>query len=259
MKKVLLFFALMLSASMTFAQTAIVAHRGFWTCEEAVKSQNSIAALKCAQKEGFWGCELDLHITSDGVVIVNHDNNIGDKLIWDTPYSELRNELLPNGECRPTFEEYLREAVDQPQTKLVIEFKIQKNYLKEDELVHKTFDILKEYNMYDPERVMFISFSLNSCILIAREAPEFDNQYLYGNRTPEFLHALGINGIDYHYGVFEKNPDWVKRAHKLGMKVNVWTVDDAKIMKKFKGVEAITTNYPLVTREILGKSELKND
>ena len=35
-------------------KTDIVAHRGFWNCEEAGYAKNSIAALRCAQEAGFW-------------------------------------------------------------------------------------------------------------------------------------------------------------------------------------------------------------
>jgi glycerophosphoryl diester phosphodiesterase len=31
----------------------VVAHRGYWNCEEAGFARNSLAALECALKEGF--------------------------------------------------------------------------------------------------------------------------------------------------------------------------------------------------------------
>ena len=36
--------------------TRIVAHRGFWNCEEAGYAKNSIASLKCAQQAGDNAC-----------------------------------------------------------------------------------------------------------------------------------------------------------------------------------------------------------
>ena len=53
-------------------KTGIVAHRGFWNCEEAGYAKNSVAALRCAQEAGFWGSEFDVNMTSDGVLIVYH-------------------------------------------------------------------------------------------------------------------------------------------------------------------------------------------
>ena len=60
-------------------KVAIVAHRGFWKSEAGGMSENSIASLKAAQDNGFWGSECDIHITADDVVIVNHNNDIGGK------------------------------------------------------------------------------------------------------------------------------------------------------------------------------------
>ena len=57
-------------------KTAVVAHRGFWKCEAAGFSENSIASLKAAQDNGCWGSECDVHITADDIVIVNHNNDI---------------------------------------------------------------------------------------------------------------------------------------------------------------------------------------
>ena len=78
-------------------------------------------------------------------------------------------------------------------------------------------------------------------------------QYLEGNKTPAEVHADGINGIDYHYSYFKKHPEWVKEAHDLGMSVNAWTVDKADDIRAMKelGVDQITTNDPVLTREIL--------
>ena len=44
------------------------------------------------------------------------------------------------------------------------------------------------------------------------------------------------------------------------MSVNAWTVNDEKDMLKMieLGIDAITTNYPLVARELLGDKELRN-
>ena len=64
---------------------------------------------------------------------------------------------------------------------------------------------------------------------------------------------LGAAGLDYHMGVIKKHPEWIKEAHDLGLKVNVWTVDKAEDMKWLidQKVDFITTNEPTVAQEIL--------
>ena len=138
---------------------------------------------------------------------------------------------------------------------LVLELKPESSREQADALIDHCIRALKERDLYRPDRVMFISFDLEMCKRLAVEAPEFTNQYLEGNIAPEELHAMGINGIDYHYIAFHKHPDWVERAHKLGMSVNVWTVDTVEEMQYLidLGVDCITTNEPLKLRDLLNR------
>jgi len=257
MKKVLLLsslFLLLCSAVSAQKKTAIVAHRGYWNCEQAGYSENSIAALKAAIDEGFWGCELDIHMTADGQVIVNHDGNINGKEISTHNLSDFDNDLLPNGEHRPSLDEYLAVAKECKTTKLVIEFK-QNN----DALIAKTVKLLKKNKMFKPERVLFIAFNYELCKKLGADYPEFTVQYLNGGLTPAQLFADGINGLDYGFWEFRDHPEWVDEAQKLGQSVNCWTVDYDGIFDEMLvlGVDAITTNTPLELRWKLGELELK--
>ena len=240
-------------------KTAIVAHRGFWNCEDAGFSENSIASLAAAQKAGFWGSEFDVQMTSDGVVIVNHNDNIKGLRIATHTWDELKGFLLPNGERRPTLDEYLAQGKKCPKTMLVLEFKSQPTPEKEDIMVEKVFAALKAHGLYKPNRVAFISFSRHICEKVAAQAPQFVNQYLNGELSPARLAALGINGWDYMDLVVNRRADWVDAAHDLGMTTNVWTVNKEKEMRKFasEGVDAITTNFPLIAREVLGGNEYR--
>lgn len=243
---------------------AVVAHRGFWKSDEGGMSENSIASLKAAQDNGFWGSECDVHITADGIVLVNHNDDIEGKLIETHNYADFAGDLLPNGEKRPTLDEYLVQAAKSRTTKLIIEFKIHKNQAREDLMVQKTIEALKAHGLYDPERVLFISFSRHICDLIAAGHPQFINQFLSANvvknESPVLYAKRAINGIDYYYPMFSAHPKWIRQAHELGMSVNAWTVNEEKDMLKMieLGVDAITTNYPLVARELLGDKELRN-
>ena len=244
-------------------KVAIVAHRGFWKSEAAGMSENSIASLKAAQDAGLWGSECDVHITADDVVIVNHDPTIEGKKIATHNFADFANDLLPNGERRPTLDEYLDQAAKSKTTKLVIELKKQPSEDREDLLVAKTIATLKVHNLYNPERVLFISFSKYMCDLIAKLCPEFVNQFLsmdpIGNHDPLIYGSQDINGVDYHYKMFRAHPEWIQNAHDKGMSTNAWTVNKEDDIRKMieLGVDAITTNEPLLVREILGDKEYK--
>ncbi len=61
-------------------------------------------------------------------------------------------------------------------------------------------------------------------------------------------------------GVIKKHPEWIKEAHDLGLKVNVWTVDEAEEMKWLieQKVDFITTNDRLFYKEELKKINKKS-
>ena len=234
----------------------IVAHRGYWNCEEAGYARNSVAALKCAQEAGLWGSEFDVNMTSDGVLLVYHDGSIGGKKIDRTPYSEFKDVRLENGERIPVIDDYLKQALKHPETVLVYELKEHSTQEIESELVERSAAKLREYGLYDPARVIFISFSKFICDKIAREMPEFICMYLRDDFGPDSLHEDGINGADYHYAVFGKHPDWLGRMRELGMFVNCWTVNETGDMQKMVGlgIDCITTDNPMELRQEIRKA-----
>lgn len=53
-------------------------------------------------------------------------------------------------------------------------------------------------------QTQYISFSLFICKELKRLDPKAKVQYLKGDLSPKEIKDLGIDGIDYHYSVFEK-------------------------------------------------------
>ena len=265
MKKIFLYVTmvvtLIFSQSEAYAQKqcGIVAHRGFWNCEEAGYAKNSIAALKCAQEAGFWGSEFDVNMTADSVLIVYHDGDIRGKKIEKHPYSEFADETLKNGEKIPTIDEYLEQGKKYPETMLVYELKTHSSAKVEDLFVDLTIAKLQEHELLDPERVMFISFSIHICEVLAQQLPDFTVQFLGSSKSPDEVADLGINGVDYNHGVFRIHKKWYKQARKRGLSVNCWTVNEEKPMiKMFKlGVDMLTTDNPLKARELLKKRRIQ--
>ena len=52
------------------AQPKVVAHRGYW--RHAGSAQNSLAAFNKADSIGVYGAEIDVWMTADGRLVVNH-------------------------------------------------------------------------------------------------------------------------------------------------------------------------------------------
>ena len=243
----------MADAQKKTAECGIVAHRGFWNCKEAGYAKNSLAALRCAQEAGFWGSEFDVNMTSDGVLLVYHDSDVEGKKIEKNPHDAFRYFRLKNGEPIPTVDQYLEQGKKCPETMLVYELKKHSCDEVEDRFVDLTIEKLKEHGLLDPSRVIFISFSFHMCERLAEKLPGFTVQYLGGEKKPANVKAAGINGIDYNHKILSLNKKWVKKAHRLGMSVNTWTVNKEDWMKAMleMGVDQLTTDHPLKARQVM--------
>ena len=248
----------------TAGDVAVVAHRGFWDCEQAGYAQNSIGALRAAQQAGFWGSEFDVQLTSDGVVVANHDKEYGPKkmVIAQHTYEELVQYPLPNGEKLPTLAEYLEQG-SKSRTVLVLEFKEQKTDELTARLVDSSMEIIRQAGLYDPQRICFISFSRFACDRIVEKYPGFNVQFLSMNPFTRIGAAeardAGFDGLDYWIYLFKLCPGLVSDLHEAGLKANVWTVDKTKDMEAMfrLGVDMLTTNDPLEARRLLGEREIK--
>lgn len=230
------------------AQTQVIAHRGFWKTEGS--AQNSITALEKAAEEKLYGSEFDVQVTLDGKLIVNHDAKFQGFVIAETPYKQLKKIRLNNGEKLPNLKKYLKKG-KKLDIQLILEIKSHKSKEVEDKIAADIVKMVKKMGL--EKQVEYIAFSLNVCEQLAKLTPESEIAYLNGDIAPAELKKKGINGIDYHYNVIEKHPEWVKEAHDLGMKVNVWTVNKEDMMKKLidRKVDYITTDQPLETKKLL--------
>lgn len=260
-KLILIFFAALsaLCPAILSAQDghsiAVVAHRGFWNCEEAGFARNSIAALKCAQEAGFWGSEFDVNMTADEVVFVFHDGSINGKRINEYPAEEFKDFRLENGEPIPTLDQYLDQAEKHPETVLVLEIKKHMTPEMECRAVDVCIEKLKAHNFFDPAKVVFISFSINICKYLTKVASDFNIQYLDTDFRPAELVKMGINAIDTYQGKFHSDSSWIKEARSNNMLVNIWTVDRERDIRRAIGykVDYITTNFPVLTRNLLSE------
>lgn len=227
----------------------IICHRGYWKAEGSY--ENTLSSLKNAQDNDFYGSEFDLNMTSDGVLVVNHDADIQGHLIETTPYDTIKTLVLPNGEKVPTFDEYLAQGAKHKKTMMVCEMKKHSTDSLTIIAVDKAVEAVKKAGM--ESQMMYISFSLPACQEFARLQPDNEVAYLGGKMSPQEVKDAGVNGIDYQFAQYIIHPEWVAEAHNLGMKVNVWTVNDTETVIKMAniGVDYITTNEPVNVRQIL--------
>lgn len=244
-KKLILAAAMLLTGSAAVAaQPKVISHRGYWTAPNS--AQNSLASFTKADSVGVFGSEIDVWLTADDKLIVNHDRVYKgtDINMEKSTLKEITSIVLPNGENIPTLDAYLRLVAAKPNTRLILEMKSLSDLKREDLAAEKIVKALRKYNLLD--RTDIIAFSINACLAFKKLMPDGRIFYLNGDLAPRSIKKLGLTGIDYSMSVLRKNPKWVEQAHKEGLEVNVWTVDTEEDMRYFidLGVDYITTDYP---------------
>lgn len=244
LKPLTLTAALLFAGGVAAAQPKVIAHRGYWTLPGS--AQNSLASFSKADSVGVFGSEIDVWLTSDNRLIVNHDRIYkGTDIDMERDKANLITQVvLPNGERIPTLNAYLKLVASKPDTRLILEMKSLSDLNREDLAARKIAQALRKHNLL--ERTDIIAFSINACLAFKKLLPDTKIYYLNGDLPPKSIKALGLAGIDYSMGALRRNPQWIKQAHDLGLEVNVWTVDSEEDLKYFieQGVDYITTNYP---------------
>lgn len=243
MKKHFTLLALMLLTVTAAAQPLVVAHRGFWKTEGS--AQNSITSLQKAAECKCWGSEFDVWMTADGVPVVFHDDKIDGIKIEDTMFATLMNHRLGNGEYLPTLHQYLQEAAKQPDLRLICELKPHRNDKRDSLVSELAVTLIREMGL--ESRTDYISFSKHVCRTLHKLVPDAKIAYLGGDLSPAQVKEMGLTGIDYSMGTFNKHPEWPKEAKNIGLEVNVWTVDGEEALQRFArmdGIDIITTNEP---------------
>lgn len=224
----------------------IIAHRGAW--KQAGLPQNSIASLLKAEELGCGGSELDVHLTADGIVVVNHDHDFYGIPIEQSTYTQLCSVSHSNGETIPILEEFLTHA----NIPLFLELKASTISIQRSlELTEHTVAIIQKSTFTQP--VHYISFQEEVLSKVLLEDASATVSLLNGKLNPAQIKANGWHGLDYHFGVLRKNPHWISEARELGLLTNVWTVNDAENMRWFLDAEVdyISTDKPEMLMQLI--------
>lgn len=250
MPRLLLILFLFLSFHLIVsAETKVIAHRGFWDAPGA--SQNSIAALIKADSIGCHAVELDVWMTADSVLIVNHDPWFNGIDIQTSPAKNITSQHLSNGENLPTLKDYL-QAARPLKVRIVIELKTHDSRAREILAADKLLAMVNEFGL--DNRTDYIAFSKEAFAHFIKKAPEVSGSYyLNGDYLPEQIRFLKGKGIDYSFAALQKHPEWIDRCHDLGLEVNVWTVNNPDDIRWCldRNVDFITTNAPELVQRMI--------
>lgn len=238
-------------------QPRAFAHRG-WHTGDLAGCENSLTAFRRAVDEGYRYLETDVHTTADGVLIAFHDavlDRVTDARgpVAALTFDEVRKARISGREPIPTMAEVLEACPD-------ARFNIDP---KSDAAVGPLLDLLHEARAVD--RVCIGSFSDRRLRAIRgasgpalatslgpREVGRLVQAAATGLRS-RAARAIAAQ-VPVRYGrVPVVTPRFVRAAHRAGLEVHVWTIDDPATMDRLLdlGVDGIMTDRPDLLRQQL--------
>jgi glycerophosphoryl diester phosphodiesterase len=251
-------------ASTTLGAVEIIAHRG----ASFDAPENTLSAMKLAWEQNADAVELDLWLSRDGELIVFHDSDtkrfepIARKipsLTWRETQSldvgswkgaQFRNERIP------TLESIL--ATIPPGRRAVLELKCGPEIVPELQRVIAA-------SGRSSSQLVIISFNFDALLESKKAFPGVPHLFLYDykkepstGQLPKLqpliarAKAARFEGLNLQFR-WPINPGFVSEVKAAGLKLFVWTVDDAAVARQLAdaGVDGITTNRPQWLREQL--------
>lgn len=230
-----------------------IAHRG----ASGRFPENTLTAFRAAIDAGADMCELDVQSTRDGVVVVMHDETLERTTDGYGPLAALTLAELktlnivsgpgraPAGERVPTLDEVF--AVTRGRCALNIELKSEGVEAAVCRAIHGNGEL---------EQSMVSSFDWSALEQVRALEPEIRIGVLADRAANKMLAAaseLKAVAINPRFNLVDAA--LCAEAHRLGLQVYVWTVDDARMMRSLLdcGVDGIMTNYPERLRAVIGE------
>ncbi len=244
-------------------ENGVTAHRG-----DSVRCpENTLEAFSSANDVGADWIETDVHLTSDGKLVISHNHTTGaycsqDLVIAKSTLAELsrldmaekfraRNKLTPE-QCPKRRIALLEEAIDlvlaQRKARLSIQPKC--------DCVDQVIALVRRKNAMG-----WVGFNDGNLRLMSRVKELEPSIPVFWDRWKCDVEAdvpiarkRGFESIVPNRQFV--TPDMVRRLHGAGFKVGVWTVNDPAEMKRFleMGVDRIYTDVPKTLMELKART-----
>lgn len=224
--------------------TKLIAHRGL----SGIECENTLPAFVAAANRSYFGIECDIRPTREGRYVICHDATTGRVCERDIPVGESDAKSLRSLRMRtggqftdsvriPYLHEYLFVCARYEKV-AVVELK---DWL-DGEHIANIVHICGQ--LYDLEKVIFISFCFENLIGVRKINPRQRVQFLCERFTDGLLQQLKKHGFDLDIGYGAITRELISDMHGQGIAVNCWTCDDRSVAERLIdwGVDYITTN-----------------
>ncbi len=256
-----------------------LAHRG----ASAQAPENTLEAFRLGLDEGgALGLEMDAHLTRDGEVVVIHDDTVdrttdGTGFVRDMILEEIRaldagHNFSPDGKSFPYRGKgfripTLREIYESfPEAAVNVELKEAQSGLQE-----RVLGIIEEYGAERRTLVASFGYSIvrrfrkvsGGWISTGASRVEISIFYFASKVFLEKFVPVDYDALQVptrHRGLEIVTPRFIKAAHSRGVRVDVWTINDAKEMKRLLdlGADVIMTDEPEILSRVLAERDAKS-
>lgn len=237
-------------------ETEITAHRG----SSVTAPENTIPAIEKAMEEMADSVEIDVQMTSDGVIVLGHDASLKrvagvNRSIASMTFAQL--EQLDVGSWFSKSYEGTRipalsEVLELCSQKIGLNIEI-KYVGKNSELPEKTAEMIKAYGMEN--QCVVTSTNLPYLRRVKAVLPEVRTGYIISAAYGNFYSSEDMDFISIRSGFVTSA--LMQNAHEQGKAVYAWTVNSKSELERLTllGVDGIITDRPVLAREIVYREE----
>lgn len=212
-----------------------VGHRGLM----GVEPENTLRSFRRADREGVDVIELDLHLSSDGALVVMHDAEVDRTTDGTGPVSGFTLDALRaldagEGERVPVFEE-VADAVRAP---LQAE-------IKDAAAARVLARAITDRDLH--KRVTVISFHDDALRETRELLPDMPLVLVAGKSSPTAPErARDLGAVMVSLELCHLEAETVKRCHEAGIEVISWTVNTPEELEQARelGLDGVVTDRP---------------
>jgi glycerophosphoryl diester phosphodiesterase len=240
-------------------QVLVIAHRG----ASAAAPENTMAAFRLGADLGADFVELDVQESADGEIVVVHDSDLmkvgGSPLkIWEAPAAALRAVDIGSrkgpqfaAERIPTLAEVFAEL--KGRVRVVVELK---SYGHSQRLEERVVEIVEAAGAVN--HTIFMSLDHDMVRRLNALRPSWTVGVLVAKAIGDPT-TLGGDFLAVEASL--ATPAFVRRAHRAGQAVYVWTVNDPAWMLRSmaNGVDGLITDRPDVARDVVTRRGAMSD
>lgn len=227
-----------------------IAHRG----ASGHLPENTLPAFRLAMKQKADMIELDVHQTSDSHIIVLHDEYLKTGILAKKFIREMAlKEVRKINKNIPTLKQVLKLV--KGKIRLNIEIKHGSGYYTDIE--RNVYSLLKKDRSLS--NTIISSFDIGCLKSLRKISDDIIIGFLYNKKdwNKAIKKAVALKVYSFHVSDKILSEEMIAKAHKKGMRLFVYTINDADKMEKVieLGIDGIFTDFPDRLHRISGEIE----